>query len=240
MPDQEFSATVRRISPTIDTRNGTFRATAYVDNDNGLLAPGMFGRFEIAYEKHSEALVIPVAAVLEEDNVSVVYVVQDGTAVRKMITTGIEEDGQIEILSGLAGDERIILTGQNSLREGSKVLASLPLSVPGRRLANQQTGPMMISGEHRARTNTAHFTQSSLRWPTLLHSPYYSGRLQSVGTGHRNIRGGSGGCSGRNDHADPQRYRCHVLRDSPDRSFCRCHGHRESQWRSSGNFRRRR
>jgi len=130
MPDRNFSATVGRISPTIDTRNGTFRATAYVDNDNGLLVPGMFGRFEIAYEKHSEALVIPVAAVLEEDNESVVYVVQDGTAVRKIITTGIEEGGQIEILSGLAGDERIILTGQNSLREGSKVLASLPLAVP--------------------------------------------------------------------------------------------------------------
>lgn len=130
MPDQDFNATVTRISPTIDTRNGTFRATAYVDNDDGLLAPGMFGRFEIAYEKHSGALVIPVAAVLEEDNVSVVYVVEDGAAVRRMITTGIEEDGQIEILSGLEGDERIIMTGQNSLRDGSKVLASLPVSVP--------------------------------------------------------------------------------------------------------------
>jgi len=130
MPNEIFDATIRRISPTIDARNGTFRATAYIENDDGLLAPGMFGRFEIAYEKHTEALVIPVAAVVEEDNVSVVYVVEDGMAVRKVVTTGIEDDGQLEILSGLAGNEQIIVNGQNSLREGSKVLASLPLSTP--------------------------------------------------------------------------------------------------------------
>jgi len=130
MPGADFVATIRRISPTIDARNGTFRASAYIENDDGLLAPGMFGRFEVAYEKHSEAIVIPVAAVLEEDNVSVVYVVEDGTAVRKVVTTGIEEDWQLEILTGLAGNEQIIVTGQNSLRDGSKVLASLPLSTP--------------------------------------------------------------------------------------------------------------
>jgi len=130
MPGADFVATIRRISPTIDARNGTFRASAYIENDDGLLAPGMFGRFEVAYEKHSEAIVIPAAAVLEEDNVSVVYVVEDGTAVRKVVTTGIEEDGQLEILTGLAGNEQIIVTGQNSLRDGSKVLASLPLSSP--------------------------------------------------------------------------------------------------------------
>ncbi|MGI9204503.1 MAG: efflux RND transporter periplasmic adaptor subunit [Woeseiaceae bacterium] len=130
MPNETFGATIRRISPTIDARNGTFRATAYIENDNRLLAPGMFGRFEIAYEKHTEAMVIPVAAVIEEDNVAVVYVVEDGTAVRKIVTTGIEDGGQLEILSGLAGDERIIVTGQKGLRNGSKVLASLPLPAP--------------------------------------------------------------------------------------------------------------
>jgi len=128
MPSRNFSATIARISPTIDTRNGTFRATAYVSNDDGLLAPGMFGRFEIAYEKHENALLIPVEAVLEEDSINVVYVVDNGAAVRRTIETGLEEDGYIEVLSGLDGNEYIIVTGQNSLRDGSRVLASIPSS----------------------------------------------------------------------------------------------------------------
>ncbi|MEQ9561428.1 MAG: efflux RND transporter periplasmic adaptor subunit, partial [Woeseiaceae bacterium] len=57
-----FDATIARISPTIDARNGTFRATAYMNNDGGELAPGMFGRFSIAYEKHSDALLVPRTA----------------------------------------------------------------------------------------------------------------------------------------------------------------------------------
>ena len=130
MPEMNFTATIERISPTIDTRNGTFRATAYIDNADGRLAPGMFGRVEIAYEKHSNALVIPASAVLEEDNVSVVYIVDNGAAVRRMIETGIEEDGNIEVLAGLEGNERVIVTGQNGLRDGSRVLASVPASAP--------------------------------------------------------------------------------------------------------------
>ncbi len=43
-PGLAFPATIARISPTIDTRNGTFRATAYVDNHDGALVPGMFAR----------------------------------------------------------------------------------------------------------------------------------------------------------------------------------------------------
>jgi len=130
MPDETFVATIARISPTIDIRNGTFRATAYVDNQAGLLAPGMFGRFNIAYEKHSDALVIPAAAVVEEDNQTVVYVVNDGAAVRREIQTGIVDGGAIEVLSGLEETDQIVVTGQGSLRDGSKVLASIPALTP--------------------------------------------------------------------------------------------------------------
>ncbi len=130
MPDMAFQATVARVSPTIDARNGTFRITAYVNNTDGLLAPGMFGRFEIAYEKHADALLIPAVAILQEDNQSVVYVVDNGAAVRRAIETGIEENGSVEVLSGLDGSESIVVTGQGGLRDGSLVLASLPAKTP--------------------------------------------------------------------------------------------------------------
>ncbi|MCH9694725.1 MAG: efflux RND transporter periplasmic adaptor subunit [Gammaproteobacteria bacterium] len=123
MPDAKFAATIVRISPTIDARNGTFRATAIIDNSDGELAPGMFGRFTIAYEKHENALVIPSHALLDEDDEQTVYVVSNGEVVRRVVETGIESAGRIEILDGLRDDEQIVVVGHSGLRDGAKVLA---------------------------------------------------------------------------------------------------------------------
>lgn len=124
MPGIRFEASIARISPTIDVRNGTFRATAIIDNAAGNLAPGMFGRFTIAYEKHTNALVIPSNALLDEDSEKTVYVVTNGTVDRRIVETGIETDGRVEILNGLDDAEQIVVVGHSGLRDGAKVLAS--------------------------------------------------------------------------------------------------------------------
>lgn len=124
MPGTRLPATIERISPTIDVRNGTFRATALIDNANGDLAPGMFGRFTIAYEQHKNALVIPAEALLDEDDENTVYVVSDGEVARRTVETGIEANGSIEILDGLSEGEVVVVVGHSGLRSGSKVLAS--------------------------------------------------------------------------------------------------------------------
>ncbi len=124
VPETTFKAIIDRISPTIDVQTGTFRATAFIDNRHGHLAPGMFARFSVAYEKHEDVMLIPTLALIREDNISVVYVVDNGEAVRRIIETGIETDGMVEVISGLAFDEKIVTLGQTSLRNGSRVLAN--------------------------------------------------------------------------------------------------------------------
>ena len=124
IPDIMFAATIDRISPTIDIRNGTFRATAYVDNSDNSLAPGMFARFDIAYEKHADALLIPTAALIEEDNIAVVYIINGDSVERRVIETGIKSGSMVEVLHGLDITESVVITGQAGLRDGSRVLAS--------------------------------------------------------------------------------------------------------------------
>ena len=124
MPGETFPASVVRVSPTIDTRNGTFRATVVIDNSAGDLAPGMFGRFTIAYEKHADVLVVPTEALLDEDDASAVYVVNDGEVSRRNVETGVETGGRVEILAGLSEQDVVVVVGHSSLRDGSRVLAS--------------------------------------------------------------------------------------------------------------------
>ena len=129
MPGEAFPARIARVSPTIDTRNGTFRATAIIDNAAGDLAPGMFGRFTIAYEKHADALVVPVAALIAEDDQSAVYVVNDGEVMRRIVETGVATNGKVEILAGLTEQDVVVVVGHSNLRDGSKVLASDTLKI---------------------------------------------------------------------------------------------------------------
>ncbi|MEM7433003.1 MAG: efflux RND transporter periplasmic adaptor subunit [Pseudomonadota bacterium] len=123
MPDTAFAAEVIRISPTIDTRNGTFRATVFIDNETGMLAPGMFARFSVAYEKHSKALTIPAQALIVEDEQTWVYVMQDDEVSRRAVDVGIESGDVAEVLNGLSEGEQVVTVGQGSLKDGSKVLA---------------------------------------------------------------------------------------------------------------------
>ena len=123
MPGKEFDAHIVRISPTIDVSNGTFRATAFIENSKGLLAPGMFARFSVNYEKHADALTIPVSALLGDEDEEAVYVVEDGAATRRPVHTGIVTGDVVEILDGLSETDRIIVVGQGAVREGGKVLA---------------------------------------------------------------------------------------------------------------------
>ncbi|NIV18492.1 MAG: hypothetical protein GWN47_08820, partial [Woeseiaceae bacterium] len=65
-----------------------------------------------------------------EDNRAVVYVVEDGSAIRRLIRTGIQSGENVEVLSGLEEHEQIVVTGQGSLRDGSRVFASIGAGGP--------------------------------------------------------------------------------------------------------------
>jgi membrane fusion protein (multidrug efflux system) len=125
LPGREFPAEIVRLSPTIDVRSGTFRATARIDNASGDLAPGMFARFSIAYEMHPDALVIPKSALIEEDEETAVYVVVGDAVEKRVIGTGIQAGGRVEVLEGLGESDQVVVNGQGALRDGSKVLAQL-------------------------------------------------------------------------------------------------------------------
>lgn len=116
-----FEGTVARISPVVDPSTGTFKATIEVYDETDLLKPGMFARINIVYDMHADALQIPRSAIIEEAGESSVFVVADETAHRRTVRTGYVEGGKIEILEGLADDERFVLVGQTGLKEGSRV-----------------------------------------------------------------------------------------------------------------------
>ncbi len=111
--------------------NHSAKVTATINNLARKLAPGMFGHFAIAYEKHGCATTIPASAIVQEDNSTIVYVVEDGFASRRAVKTGIMSGERVEILDGLSPEDSVIVTGSAGLRDGTRVLAGIKPEFPG-------------------------------------------------------------------------------------------------------------
>jgi membrane fusion protein (multidrug efflux system) len=121
LPGKRFVATVSRVSPVVDPATGTFKISIEVSDPSRRLKPGMFGRIDIVYDMHKDAMQIPRSAIVEESGETAVYVVEDNVAERRVIRTGYVEGGQIEVLDGLHESEPFVIVGQTTLKNGAKV-----------------------------------------------------------------------------------------------------------------------
>jgi RND family efflux transporter MFP subunit len=117
----EFSGRIARVSPVVDPTTGTIKVTVEVRDLSKQLKAGMFGRVNIVHDVHTNTLLIPKGAVIAEDAESAVFVIQDSTAYRKVVKTGYVNGVHIEVLEGLKAGEKIVTTGQGSLKDSSKV-----------------------------------------------------------------------------------------------------------------------
>jgi membrane fusion protein (multidrug efflux system) len=121
-PGEVFKGEVIRISPVIDPATGTFRVTAEVRDHGSMLKPGLFGRVQILYDLHQDVPVIPRSAVITEDEYSHVFVINaEGNASRRTIELGYENNGQIEVITGLEKGEQVVTAGKGSLSDGTRV-----------------------------------------------------------------------------------------------------------------------
>lgn len=114
-------AAVSRVSPIIDPQTGTFKITIEIVDKDRRIKPGMFGRISVVYDVHENSLQIPRSSLVEETDTMSVFVVEDGAAVRKNVTTGYGNKGMIEIISGIEDGEQVVTVGQISLKQDSKV-----------------------------------------------------------------------------------------------------------------------
>jgi RND family efflux transporter MFP subunit len=121
-PGESFNGNVIRISPVVDTTTGTFRVTAEVLDHGRMLKPGLFGRLEILYDLHKDVPVVSRSAVITEDELSHVFVIdEEGNANRRAIMIGFENDGLVEVTEGLTAGESVVTAGKGSLSDGMRV-----------------------------------------------------------------------------------------------------------------------
>ncbi len=126
LPGKTLPASVTRVFPQLDPRMRT-RTIELTTKDNGALAPGMFGRVRLILESVPDAVTVPVHAVIvSPTGARMAFVAADGKAVQRKVQTGIEEGGRIQILSGLKPGEKVIVSGQERLKDGAEIRLPVP------------------------------------------------------------------------------------------------------------------
>lgn len=118
--DKSYTGTVWQIDPTIDpqTRQGIARVSlAYAPG----LRPGGFASAVIR-SGTVVAPMLPESAVMSDDKGNYVYIVgKDDKVERRGVTTGLVTANGIAIVSGLTGQERVVLRAGGFLNPGEKV-----------------------------------------------------------------------------------------------------------------------
>jgi membrane fusion protein, multidrug efflux system len=112
---------ISQISPVINADTRTFQSVLEIKNDKRLLRPGMFIKAFILSEKRDGTIVIPKETVISRQDGKVVFTVENGIATEKKITTGLENMEVIEVISGLKTNDRLVVSGFETLRNKSKV-----------------------------------------------------------------------------------------------------------------------
>ncbi len=112
---------VTQVSPALDPDTRSFKATILVENPEWKLRPGMFVKAEIVVERHEGVVVVPKSIVLARSRGKTVFVVDRGVARERIIETGLENPEQVEVRRGLSENERVVVKGFETLRDGSQV-----------------------------------------------------------------------------------------------------------------------
>ncbi|MGD9546901.1 MAG: efflux RND transporter periplasmic adaptor subunit [Candidatus Krumholzibacteriia bacterium] len=118
----EFESVLDKVVPTANPGSRTYDIEAIIPNEGGRLKSGMFARVKIPVGSR-KAVLAPEEAIVRRGQLTGVWTVADDqTAHLRWIRLGNARDGRVEVLSGLDGGESVVLSHDQPLVEGDRVV----------------------------------------------------------------------------------------------------------------------
>ncbi len=121
--DRKFAGTVSAVNPAIDPASRAAVIEALIENGDNALRSGMFATVRINREGGSKGVFVTKSAVYNDQATqsSRVFVIQNGVAKLRVVQLGTEENGFVQIISGVDADETVATSNLDKLYEGAKV-----------------------------------------------------------------------------------------------------------------------
>jgi len=123
--NQGHSGSIDFLDNQLNSRGGTIRGRAVLENKDLFLVPGTFGRLRL-FAGSVDALLVPDTSIMSDQTNKIVFVVNERSEiVQKTVTLGVMYRGLRVILDGLAKSDRVVIEGVANpfVRPGAKVRA---------------------------------------------------------------------------------------------------------------------
>ncbi|MCH5228995.1 MAG: efflux RND transporter periplasmic adaptor subunit [Muribaculaceae bacterium] len=120
--DEVFDGHVTMVSPTVDTNSRTFSVEIGLQNSEGKILPGMFGRVRLELGRANH-VVVPDRAIVKQPGSAnqYVYVFHNGKVSYNKVEIGQRLGNAYELLSGVQPGDSVVVTGQTKLADGVAV-----------------------------------------------------------------------------------------------------------------------
>lgn len=120
----EFKGVITEVGNAVNQQTGLFQVKGTVYANGEELPSGVSVKISVETYKAENAIIIPYDAVYYENEGAYIYVMKDGVAVKTTVTTGIFDDENIEITSGLNLEDTVIVSWSPRLIDGAAVEAA--------------------------------------------------------------------------------------------------------------------
>lgn len=121
-PDENFTATVSKLSQAPDQLSGLYQAELKLNGSKRNMATGLFAKAEIKPTGKSNYISIPVDAVIEGNGHDAYVYVADGEKAKRVpVKTAFIKDGVVMVTSGLSATAQVITDGSAYLTDGTAV-----------------------------------------------------------------------------------------------------------------------
>ena len=121
LKEDTLKGRITQISPAVNPDTRSFNGYLEIFNPDNILRPGMFVKADIVTEKKKDIIVIPKNVIINSPRGKIVYIVERNRSVEKLIETGLESDNEIEVVSGLEPNQRLIVSGYEMLHNNSRI-----------------------------------------------------------------------------------------------------------------------
>ena len=120
---KEIPAKVTTVSPAVDPNTTTVQVWVEAKNPGEKLQAGATVTVSIVARTIKNALVVPSEAILTapDGTASVMLIGKDGKAHQTAVKTGIKDDDDVQVLSGVNAGDQVVTTGAYGLPDGAKV-----------------------------------------------------------------------------------------------------------------------
>jgi RND family efflux transporter MFP subunit len=120
--DTEIEGKVSRFADSLERQTRTMETEIDFDNRAGRLIPGMYAETRLSMREKKNALTVPLEAVSRNgDEATVLEVSAQNVVEERPVRLGLEDNARVEVVSGLAEGERVVIGNRSEFHSGEKI-----------------------------------------------------------------------------------------------------------------------